>query len=134
MTKWRHPTEVLDAKVKKPQFRKWYVKEIFANKIYPGTAARAELSKFDTFLLMFPLYQIDLIIKLTNHNLTESGKNLLNKIIMLKKMELFCYSLVVLYAIRDSFGVKLGSVHNFPILNLTELGLKLGGFRIFVNI
>ena len=52
--KYRHPTEVLDAKVKKPQFRQWYVKDIFGNKIYPGTVARAELSKLAAFLLEFP--------------------------------------------------------------------------------
>ena len=53
-TKCRHPTEVLDAKVKKPQFRQWYVKYIFGNKISPGMAAGAALSKLNAFLLMFP--------------------------------------------------------------------------------
>ena len=37
--KWGHPTEVLVAKVNKPQFLKWYVKDIFGNKMSIGKAA-----------------------------------------------------------------------------------------------
>ena len=48
-TKWRHPTEVLDDKVKKPQLRHWYVKEIFGNKISPRTVAGADLLKLNAF-------------------------------------------------------------------------------------
>ena len=41
--KLRHPIEVLDVKVKKPQFRYWYVKEVFGTKIYPCTKSRIDL-------------------------------------------------------------------------------------------
>ena len=67
--KWRQPTEVLDAKVKKPQFQQWHVKNICGNNISTGTKVRIDLSKVYAFLLMFPLNRIDLIIKLTNYNL-----------------------------------------------------------------
>ena len=67
---------MLDAKVKTPQFLQWYVKDIFGNNMSPGTAAGVD------FLLMFPLKQIDLILKLTNHNLAESGKKLIPKIML----------------------------------------------------
>ena len=73
---------MLGAKVKKSQFLQWYVKEVFGSNISPGTAAGEELSKLEAFLLMFPPIQIDLILMLTNHNLAESGKNLLTKSIL----------------------------------------------------
>ena len=76
---------MLDAKVNKPKFRQWYVKYIFGNNIYTGTEAGADLLKINAFLLMFPPNQIELILKLTNHNLSESGKKLLTKITMFQK-------------------------------------------------
>ena len=125
---------MLDAKVKKPQFRKWYVKEIFGNKIYPGTAAEEDLSKIDKFLLIIPPNQIDLIIKLTNHNLAESGKKLLTK-----SMLFICFGIIVLLTCCDvrnrrRLWDKRGSGNTFPLLNLTGLGLNIGYFRIFGNI
>ena len=125
---------MLDAKVKKPQFQRWYVKEIFGNKIYPGTSDGADLSKLDAFLLMFPLKQIDLILKLTNHNLAESGKKLLTKSMLFIFLGLLCYSLVVLYSIRYGFGTKWGSGNTLLLLNLKGLGLNIGGLRIFGDI
>ena len=82
---------MLDAKTKKPQFRQWYVKDIFCNKIYHGTESRLYLSKLDAFLMMFPPKQIDLILKLTNHNLAESVKKLITKSMLFN-----CFGVIVL--------------------------------------
>ena len=81
---------MLDDKVKKPQFRLWYIKDIFGNKISPGTAAREDLSNIDAFLMMFPLKEIYLIINLTNYKLAESGKKLLTKSMMFNFFWNYC--------------------------------------------
>ena len=66
--------------------------------------AGANLSKLDAFRTMFPPNQIDLILKLTKHDLAGSGKEILTKSMILIFLELFCYSIIVMYAIRDGFG------------------------------
>ena len=116
-------------KVKKPQFRQWYVKEIFGKNISPGTVVRADLSKIIAFLLMFPPNKIDLIIKLTNYNLVESGEKLFNKSMMLKKLELLCYSLVVLYAIRGGFGTKTEKCKYLTSPKFNRTGIKYWRFE-----
>ena len=69
-------------KVKKPQFRQWYVKRIFINKISPSKAARTDLLKLNAFLMTFPPNQKDLILNLRIHKLAESSKNLLTRIMV----------------------------------------------------
>ena len=59
------------------------LRKFFGNNISPGTAAGADLSKLNAFLLMFPPNQIDLFLKLTNHNLAESGNKPLTKSMLL---------------------------------------------------
>ena len=125
---------MLDAKAEKPQFWQCYIKDVFRNKISPGTASGADLSKINAFLLMFPPKHIDLILKLINHNLSESGEKLLTKIMLFISLEVLCYSIVLLYTIGDGFGEKQGSGHIFPLLHLTGLGLNLVDLMIFGDI
>ena len=81
-------------------------------------AAGADLSKLGAFLMVFPPNQIDLILKLTNHNLSESSKKLLIKIMLL------CYSLVGMYAIGDGFGDKTGKLTYLPSTKFNRTGIK----------
>ena len=63
--------------MKKVAFRQWAVKDVFGEKIYPGS--NRLMSRLESFLLMFPDEQLNEMIRLTNINLQKEGKRLVTK-------------------------------------------------------
>ena len=65
--KWYPMSAAKSSKLPKIPVRQWFVKDIFGDRIYPGTARGKEMTKLAAFLHMFPPAQLELMLRLSNN-------------------------------------------------------------------